>query len=198
MDTTTSINEILSRSPKLICSIKLDAEGVKIIRYNNKINRFMGIIHDEIIVPDIRINNNNKDTDVDFHSYTAYCEKGFNENPMDDDMLDLLNAASGLAEEANELMGVVRKFVFHSKPFSLSEFADEAGDVTWFLANLFRLVGIRLSDVLMANKIKLDYRYPDGRNKNYKFNNRDKQQEKKLIKKLLIESGAYDKYDKHK
>lgn len=183
-------------------SMKPHKDGYVLSRYESLFNRIFGIKMDEFLVElpfgkDIpKIPSLSPDSNVDFHSYTKYCEKGFSENPMEDDMLDLLNAVTGVAEEANELMGVVRKFVFHNKPFSVSDFASEAGDMTWFFANTLRIVGIKLTDVFRANKIKLDFRYPSGRAKNYKLNNRNKDEEKKLVKKLLMESGAYDTYNK--
>ena len=201
----TKFNNLLSTDHNYKFNIKphSDKEFVAVM-YINGFNKMFNIKFVEYLVeitttdvPDVELSNMS-DTSVDFHSYTEYCEKGFNENPMQDDMLDLLNAATGVAEEAAEIMSVVRKFVFHGKPFDLADFAAESGDLTWFLANLWRLVGIRLSDVMSANKIKLNHRYPNGRNKNYKLNNRDKGEETKLINKLLTESGAYDKYNKNK
>lgn len=200
----TKFNNLLSSNPRYKFKLKpQDNMGFIVIVYTNGFNKILNIKSVKYLV-DISVTNGETrqscmgDTSVDFHSYTNYCEKGFNENPMQDDMLDLLNAASGVAEEAAEIMSVVRKFVFHGKPFDLADFASESGDLTWFLANLWRLVGVRLSDVMNANKIKLDHRYPNGRNKNYKLNNRDKGKETKLINKLLTESGAYDTYNKNK
>jgi len=198
----SQVGAIISAVSNFQYSIKPDLRGFIIIRYTSKFNKFFNIEGDKYLVDLIEDNSVElmsfgSDIKLNYLSYMKYCERGFNDNPMEDDMLDLLNAATGVAEEANEIMGVVRKFVFHNKPFSLEDFASEAGDLTWFFANLLRLVGLPLSDVFRANKIKLDVRYPNGRDKNYKLNIRDKDGEKNLIKKLLEESGAYDTYNKN-
>lgn len=189
----TDLDAFTSHDLKLKYSIRPTEDGLVLIRYKSVFRKLIGVKLDEyLIINEAKFPQD--DTKLDFKSYTEYCERGFNDNPMDDEMLDLLNAATGVAEEANEMMGVIRKFVFHNKPFSLEDFASEAGDMTWYLANLLRLIGIQLSDVLKANKTKLDLRYPNGRDKNYQRNKRDKDGEKIKIKELLSQSGAYDTY----
>lgn len=183
-------------SPMFKYKIKPCSHGFILKKYKSNFNKLFNIKAEQYHINNIHSDTFGDDSCLDYESYKNYCEKGFNDNPMNDDMLDLLNAASGVAEEANELMGVVRKFVFHNKPFSVEDFASEAGDLTWFFSNLLRLVNVKFSDVLKANKIKLDFRYPNGRDKNYQLNIRNKGEEKLLIKKLLEKSGTCDKYSK--
>jgi len=193
------INTLISESNNLKYAITPHPFGFVLTRYESRIKKFFNIKLDEYLIDfdNYKLKSFGSDGKLDYISYMKYCEKGFSDNPMEDDVLDLLNAASGVAEEANEIMGVVRKFVFHNKPFSLEDFASEAGDMTWFFANLLRLVGLPLSDVFKANKIKLDARYPNGRDKNYKTNIRDKAGERQLIKSMLEESGTYDTYSRN-
>jgi len=122
---------------------------------------------------------------MEYHEYSEYCKKGFEENPMEDTLQDLMCATSGVAEEASELMGTVRKMMYHNKPLDKADFASEAGDVLWFFTNAIRLAGLSLEDVMEANKLKLDSRYPNGRNTNYQLNNRNKTKEKEILSDYL-------------
>ena len=74
----------------------------------------------------------------------------------------LLDAAAGLAEESGEILGIVRKHVFQSRPLDLVELEKELGDALWCLSVAAASAGLTLERVAAANVEKLRVRYPDG------------------------------------
>ena len=64
----------------------------------------------------------------------------------------LLDAGIGLAEEAAELLGLIRKRVFQGRDIDPARLSEELGDVLWCLAISADTLGIRLSQVAEANR----------------------------------------------
>jgi NTP pyrophosphatase (non-canonical NTP hydrolase) len=74
----------------------------------------------------------------------------------------LLDSAAGLAEEAGEILSLVRKHAFQSKPLDKARVSEELGDALWCLAMTAKHAGTSLEDVATGNVAKLRARYPDG------------------------------------
>jgi NTP pyrophosphatase (non-canonical NTP hydrolase) len=74
----------------------------------------------------------------------------------------LLDAAAGLAEEAGEVLGVVRKHLFQGRGLDRAALTEELGDALWCLSMIASVLGISLDDVGAANLEKLRRRHPDG------------------------------------
>jgi NTP pyrophosphatase (non-canonical NTP hydrolase) len=74
----------------------------------------------------------------------------------------LVDAAAGLAEEAGEVLGLVRKHAYMGHPLDRERVTRELGDALWCLAAVATSVGATLDDVAGANLEKLRRRYPDG------------------------------------
>lgn len=74
----------------------------------------------------------------------------------------LLDAAAGLAEEAGEVLGLVRKRVFQHRESGRDRFAEELGDALWCLAVTADALGLSLDEIARANQRKLEQRHPDG------------------------------------
>jgi NTP pyrophosphatase (non-canonical NTP hydrolase) len=74
----------------------------------------------------------------------------------------LIDAAAGLAEEAGELLGLVRKHAYMGHPLDRERVAMELGDVLWCLAAVATSLGLTLDAVAAANVEKLRRRYPEG------------------------------------
>ena len=83
-------------------------------------------------------------------------------NPSLDDRDRLLDASAGLAEEAAELLGLVRKRVFQNRQVSAERLTEELGDVLWCLAVTAHALGVPLSEIAEANQAKLAQRHPEG------------------------------------
>jgi NTP pyrophosphatase (non-canonical NTP hydrolase) len=74
----------------------------------------------------------------------------------------LIDAAAGLAEEAGEVLGLVRKHAYMEHPLARERVTKELGDALWCLAAVATAMGIELSDVAAKNVEKLQRRYPQG------------------------------------
>ena len=83
-------------------------------------------------------------------------------NPVLSDKQRLLDAAAGLAEEAGEVLGLVRKHVMQQRALDRVTVVEELGDALWCLAIVADTLGVTLSDVARANEAKLRDRHPDG------------------------------------
>lgn len=76
--------------------------------------------------------------------------------PDGDLRVALLYLACGLAEEAGEVAGKVKKWARRGGdpadlPTLLEQVADESGDVFWYMAQLFERLGGNLADVPQRN-----------------------------------------------
>lgn len=83
-------------------------------------------------------------------------------NPALDDQHRMLDAAAGLAEEAGEVLGLVRKHVLQQRPLNRDALVKELGDALWCVAIVAASLGVQLSEVASVNEEKLRARYPDG------------------------------------
>jgi NTP pyrophosphatase (non-canonical NTP hydrolase) len=83
-------------------------------------------------------------------------------NPGLNDRDRLLDASAGLAEEAAEFLGLIRKRVFQGQVIDEARLTEELGDVLWCLAVTSNALGIPLSRVAQENEAKLRRRHPDG------------------------------------
>ena len=74
----------------------------------------------------------------------------------------LLDAAAGLAEEASEVLGLVRKHRMQGRVLDPDRVREELGDALWCLAIAARSAGLTLEQVASANVAKLEARHPGG------------------------------------
>lgn len=79
----------------------------------------------------------------------------------------LLHAASGLAQEAGEVLGMIHKHIFFRRVLDKDALALELGDVVFYVTRLASLLGLRLVDVVEGNIIKLFERHPHGFSEDY-------------------------------
>jgi NTP pyrophosphatase (non-canonical NTP hydrolase) len=78
-----------------------------------------------------------------------------------DDSQRLMDAAAGLAEEAGEVLGLVRKQVYQGRPAERAHLVEELGDALWCLAMTARSARVSLEEIAAANIAKLRARHPD-------------------------------------
>ena len=74
----------------------------------------------------------------------------------------LLDAVAGLAEEAGEVLGLVRKHLFMGHSIDVARVTIELGDALWCLTTAAGALGVPLEQVAAANIAKLRKRYPEG------------------------------------
>ena len=95
-----------------------------------------------------------------FDDYAARAKRTINPSLTHDERL--LDAAAGLAEEAGEVLGLVRKRVFQQRDASAERMSEELGDVLWCLATTADTLGLSLDEIADANVRKLERRHPRG------------------------------------
>lgn len=92
--------------------------------------------------------------------YQAAAERTINQSLSRDDQL--LDASAGLAEEAGEVLGIVRKHRMQGREMNRERLREELGDALWCLTIAAQSAGLSLDDVAKANVEKLKARYPAG------------------------------------
>jgi NTP pyrophosphatase (non-canonical NTP hydrolase) len=98
---------------------------------------------------------------VDFDDYQSAARR--TENASLGERERLFDAAAGLAEEAGEVLGAIRKHAFQARPLERAAVIEELGDALWCLTTICSSLGVSLSDVANANLAKLERRYPETR-----------------------------------
>jgi NTP pyrophosphatase (non-canonical NTP hydrolase) len=71
-------------------------------------------------------------------------------------------AAMGLPEEAGEVAGVLKKWLYHGHPFKRAKLVEELGDLLFYFCRLLNLFNISFYEVLEFNIKKRKTRYPNG------------------------------------
>jgi NTP pyrophosphatase (non-canonical NTP hydrolase) len=97
---------------------------------------------------------------VTLDDYQRAATRTINGRLADDEQL--MDAVAGLAEEAGEVLGLVRKHAYMGHPLDRERLTRELGDALWCLAAAATCVGVTLDDIASANVEKLRRRYPDG------------------------------------
>ena len=98
-----------------------------------------------------------------YHSMTLTEYQGFAQrtaNPADP--IRLATAGLGVAGEAGELAGAIKKHLSHGHELDKEHIREEIGDVLWYLAEIAAALDMTLEEVALANIAKLKRRYPDG------------------------------------
>lgn len=77
---------------------------------------------------------------------------------------EVMNAVLGLAGEAGETADQIKKAFYHTDKgfdFHKEKLTSELGDVVFYLIKFMDLTGIKLEDVMQANRDKLESRHPE-------------------------------------
>lgn len=74
----------------------------------------------------------------------------------------VFNACLGLSGEVGELNDMIKKWIFHEKPFDEVHAKKELGDVLWYVAMMCHSFGWDLDEIMQMNVDKLKARYPQG------------------------------------
>jgi NTP pyrophosphatase (non-canonical NTP hydrolase) len=103
------------------------------------------------------------DTPPDLATFDAYQRAALRTiNPSLDARDRLLDAGAGLAEEAGEVLGLVRKRTLQQRDIPDERLFEELGDVLWCLAVTADSLGFSLAEIARANQAKLAKRYPSA------------------------------------
>ncbi|HVZ78081.1 MAG TPA: nucleoside triphosphate pyrophosphohydrolase family protein [Gemmatimonadaceae bacterium] len=74
----------------------------------------------------------------------------------------LMDAAAGMAEEAGEVLALVRKHLYQQRALDPARLREELGDALWCLAVAADAAGFTLEEVATSNVDKLAARHPGG------------------------------------
>ncbi len=72
---------------------------------------------------------------------------------------ELIEMSLGLAGESGEVVDIIKKVVFHSKPMDEEHLKEELGDTLHYLIRIADLYEWSLEEIGEANVAKLDKRY---------------------------------------
>lgn len=92
--------------------------------------------------------------------YADFVDSLFKE--MGSEAATAMHAAVGISGEAGELIDAVKKHWVYNKPLDLENVKEELGDILFYMQKLCNMYGWSIPEVLMANKTKLEKRYPSG------------------------------------
>lgn len=102
-------------------------------------------------------------------SYTRFVERMFKSAPVTIaetseyvEGFGKLHAAVGLADEAAEVLGAIKKSVFTGKPYDRAKLVDEMGDVEFYMEALRQQLDITRDEIVDFNRDKLETRHGDN------------------------------------
>ena len=100
---------------------------------------------------------------MDYKEYQKESARTFSyrKEALDTDITDELHCVIGMATESAELMDAYKKRIFYLKPLDEVNLKEEIGDQMWYIANLCRLKGFDLEEIMQTNINKLRVRYPE-------------------------------------
>jgi len=96
---------------------------------------------------------------MDLKDYQELCKK--TAKGFDDRDKEISNWGLGLAGEAGDLAGCIKKTVYHDND-QTSGIRENLGDVMWYIAMICNFFNWDLEEVLKENIEKLKNRYPKG------------------------------------
>jgi NTP pyrophosphatase (non-canonical NTP hydrolase) len=70
--------------------------------------------------------------------------------------------AIGLAEEAGEVLGLLKKHVFHKHELNREKMLKELGDVRWYFELICTALNTTIDEIEEVNIKKTTERYPEG------------------------------------
>ena len=99
-----------------------------------------------------------------------------------EEVINLLHAAIGLATESGELLDMLKKHIFYGQPLDYVNAKEELGDLNWYMALAMDAMGTTFDEVQRLNIEKLKARYPEKFDED-KAINRDLDKERKILEK---------------
>lgn len=72
-----------------------------------------------------------------------------------------------LASETGELSGMIAKHYYHGKVFDVENCKEELSDILWFISNLARVNGFKMSEIATYNIEKLRKRHGEKYNQSH-------------------------------
>lgn len=67
----------------------------------------------------------------------------------------------GLVTESGEILDALKKHKFYGRDLNIQNIKEELGDLEWYLAQLYNIIGYSREQAKIDNIEKLKKRYPD-------------------------------------
>ena len=96
---------------------------------------------------------------MDLKEYQQLCKE--TAKKFDDKEKEIINWGLGIAGEAGDLVGCIKKTVFHNNDQE-DGIKENLGDTLWYMAMICNYFRWDLEEVLQENIKKLKLRYPQG------------------------------------
>jgi NTP pyrophosphatase (non-canonical NTP hydrolase) len=93
----------------------------------------------------------------------------------------LLHAAIGMGTETGEFQDAIKKYLFYGTPVDYPNLIEELGDLMWYIQVACDVLGVTLGEVLRINAEKLQARYSKGKFDKEDAENRDLEEERKIL-----------------
>lgn len=93
----------------------------------------------------------------------------------------LLNGILGLSGESGEVADLYKKHRFQGHDLDKEEMVNELGDCMWYIAVIAESLGVTLEDIMQANILKLEKRYPEGFDPQRSVNREDEKEDLSVI-----------------
>lgn len=88
----------------------------------------------------------------------------------------------GLADDAGEVNGVIKKYIEYGQPLDTAHLLEECGDCLWRICQVLAAADFTLEQCMQANLAKLKVRYEDGySDEQAAEENRDRAAEKEVM-----------------
>jgi NTP pyrophosphatase (non-canonical NTP hydrolase) len=182
----------LARLSKTDCILKTsvihDIVIIDVYKRSYKIENFLRL-NFKTLIKSFPISSDSVEP-VNIDNFAKFCVDCFNENPMEDEILNKLHAFIGLSGESGELLELIKKQVFHSQQGNDIKFKSEFGDVLFYYLVAIKLMKIDLGDIISYNITKLKDRYPNGRTKNYQIKKSENFAELEHKSQIKTDNGA--------
>lgn len=124
--------------------------------------------------------------DITANAYQAMARRTA---PEDGDQSSvMLHALLGIISEAGELADQLKRAYYYEETFDAVHWAEEIGDLQWYVALGAGAINLDLATCMMANLQKLAKRYPEKFNQKQAVN-RDPEAEKEAVEQELDNTG---------
>lgn len=104
----------------------------------------------------------------DLNDYQAAMRRTYKPDRLMNHILGLVGEAGeskmplGAMRKIAHIAEIIKKAVFHAKPYTRDGIKDELGDVLWYLTAMAEDHELTLNEIAQHNAAKLAARYPQG------------------------------------
>ena len=96
--------------------------------------------------------------------------------------IELMHSVMGMSGEVGELASALEKWIWYGQTFDRQNVYEELGDLLWYIAEACTALDTTIEQVMVANILKLQTRYPDKyTDHNAAEENRNRESEREVL-----------------